>query len=420
MKVSAGKILMLVENAYPQDGRVCNEACTLTARGYQVFVIAQRWKNQSFKEIIDQIHVFRLPQIDLFKKSSLSDRRFKILFYRLRSAVGYLVEFLYFTAASFLLSLYIHFRHGFQVIHIHNPPNILFLVGSFYRLFGKKFVFDHHDLSPELYLSRYQKRGGILYQYLLWEEKLCLRLADIIIATNQSYQTIDSVRGRRSAEDIFIVRNGPDLNKIPRVTPDPALRKMEKKILVYLGIMGPQDGVDYLLRSLAYLVHQIKRQDFYCMIIGAGDSLQDLKILAGQLKLEEFVRFTGYVPREDLLRYLSAADICLDPNPSSPLNDYSTWIKVMEYMAFAKPMVSFDLKETRYTAQEAALYVQPNDIVQYAKALQQLLDDEKLRRSMGETGRRRIVEDLAWEHVSRPLLRAYREIFSGNSNSHHQ
>jgi glycosyltransferase involved in cell wall biosynthesis len=279
-------------------------------------------------------------------------------------------------------------------------------------MFGKKFVFDHHDLEPELYLSRYNIETSFIYKVLLLEEKLCLKSANMVIATNDSYKEIEIKRGNLKPEKIFVVRNGPDLQIFRPVDGDRELKNMGKKILVYIGVMGPQDGVDHLLRSLGEIVYSMGRTDLYCVIVGRGDAVEDLKVLRDELQLQDYVRFTGRIPIEDLMRYLTTADICLDPNPSNPLNDSSTWIKVMEYMALAKPIVSFDLKETRYSAQEAAIYVPPNDEKEYAKAIVKLMDDPHKRTKMGAFGQKRIKEELAWQHVSKNLLLAYESLLS--------
>jgi len=417
MKEFAGKILMLVENPFPQDLRVWNEAITLTRHGYKVYVIANRWENQFFREEVEGVTVYRIPRINLFKKGFSNDNPLARIIYFLQSAIGYIFEYFYFTSCCLLLSFYVDCRHGFQVLHTHNPPNTLFVVGLVHKLFAKKYVFDHHDLSPELFLSRYNMDGGLIYRLLILEEKICLRLADRVIATNESYKQIEIKRGHIKSGKIFIVRNGPDLEDWQILPADASLKSLGKKILLYLGIMGPQDGVDYLLRSLSYLVNHYQRTDLYTLIIGTGDVLEDLKIMSSKLGLEKFVRFTGYIPKVDLMRYLSTADICLDPNPSSPLNDHSTWIKVMEYMLYGKPIVSFDLKETRYTAQQAAVYVPPNNIENYAQAVIQLMDDPDMRNRLGAFGRKRIQEQLAWQHVSKNLLLLYQSLLT-NRQAH--
>lgn len=410
MKESAGKILMIVENPYPQDTRVRNEANKLFKSGYKVSIIAKKYPNQSSVEDVSGVKAYRVPWFEVFKKSTESKSFFLKLIFKIATKIGYIIEYFYFTFAAFIASIIVLFKEGFDVVHLHNPPNTLFVIGLFYRLFGKKFVFDHHDLSPELFLSRYNTNGGIIHKILLIEEKLCLRSANIVIATNESYKEIDIVRGKKRPEDIFIVRNGPDLNLFKEVEPDKELKQSGKTILVYIGVMGPQDGVDYLLRSLHILINHFNRKDFYCIIIGPGDSLEDLKQLREELKLQDYCRFTGKIPFDDLLRYLSTADICVDPNPSNPLNDYSTWIKVMEYMSLGKPIVSYNLKETRFSAQQAALYATPNDEKEFAEKIIQLMDNPDLRKEMGMFGKKRVQNELAWEIVSENLLDAYRKL----------
>jgi glycosyltransferase involved in cell wall biosynthesis len=413
MKAKKSRILMLTESAFPNDTRVRNEAYALTNAGYNVSVIAlRRYDYEKPTEFVNGVNVYRVPEVVLFKKTESSKSWLQIQLYRIKSAVGYIFEYFYFTFACFLVSVYLAIKEGFDAVHLHNPPNTLFIIGLFYRMFGKKFVFDHHDLEPELYLSRYGIETSFIYKVLLLEEKLCLKSANIVIATNESYKEIEIKRGNLKQGKIFVVRNGPDLQTFRPVDSDKELQNMGKKILVYIGVMGPQDGVDHLLRSLGEIVYSMGRTDLYSVIVGRGDAVEDLKVLRDELQLRDYVRFTGRIPIEDLLRYLTTADICLDPNPSNPLNDSSTWIKVMEYMALAKPIVSFDLKETRYSAQEAAIYVPPNDEKEYAKAIVKLMDDPHQRVKMGAFGQKRVKEELAWQHVSKNLLLAYESLLS--------
>lgn len=408
-----GRILMLVENPYPRDTRVRNEATALVDAGYRVTVIALRFKGELPKEDVDGVTVYRVPLFEVSNKNAKSRSRLSAILNRIKSTGGYILEYIYFTTACFFLSMYLSVKDGFDVIHIHNPPNTLFLIGGFYRLLGKRFVFDHHDLAPELFLSRYRANDSLFYKILLWEEKLCLKLANMVIATNESYKKIDIERGNISADKVIVVRNGPDLDYLKPVAPDKKLQSLDKTILLYVGVMGPQDGVDYLLHSLHHCVAKFRRTDFYCVIVGRGDAVADLKNLARELGLERFVRFTNWIPKEDLLRYFSTADIGVDPNPSSPLNDVSTWIKVMEYMAYGLPVVSFDLRETRFTAQEAALYAKPNDTEDFAQAIVTLMDDPEKRKRMAEFGRQRVEKELAWQQVSKNLIRGYSLLQNG-------
>jgi glycosyltransferase involved in cell wall biosynthesis len=297
---------------------------------------------------------------------------------------------------------------GFDVIHAHNPPDAFVFVAAFYKLFGKCFVFDHHDLSPEMYCARFPGGGSqLVYRALVWLEKLSCRLADHVIATNESYKQVEMQRGGVSEERITVVRNWTDLHLRPPAKPAHTLRVMNKTIIGYVGVMGYQDGVDYLLRALHHLVHDLNRKDFYCVIIGTGAAWPGLRALAQQLALDEFVWFTGLISDDDVLRYLSAADICVDPDPSNPFNDRSTMIKMMEYMALGKPIVAFDLPEHRFTAGQAAVYAAANDELAFACALAYLMDHPDQRADRGDFGRRRIETQLAGPFVIPKLLEAY-------------
>jgi glycosyltransferase involved in cell wall biosynthesis len=403
---------MLVENCFPRDTRVRNEAVTLVKNGFAVTVIALRGAGEAPREVVHGVTVYRIPRLTLFEKlPGAESSRIKALLNKLLIVVGYLTEYVYFTSACLFLSLYVAVKEGFDVVHAHNPPDTLFIVGAVHKLFGKKFVFDHHDLSPELYCSRFKTTGGLVAWGLQVAETLSLKLADVVIATNESYRAIDIRRSGIDPARVFIVRNGPDLTRVRLVEPDRALKSTGKIILGYVGAMNPQDGVDHLLGALHHLAHDLKRRDFHCVIIGDGDSKSVLESQAVELGLADHVLFTGFIPDDDMVRYLSTADICLDPNPTSPLNDVSTWIKVMEYMALGKPVISFDLKETRTSAGDAALYVTPNNEAQFAAAIARLMDDAAKRREMGECGRARVQNELGWHVTSRNLLSAYDRLF---------
>lgn len=404
---------MLVENSFPTDTRVRNEAGTLVAHGYQVSVISLRTAGQPWREVVDGVTVYRVPRLTVFGKLPQGKATRLARFGRtLRTFIGYFTEYCYFTSACLALSLYVLVTEGFDVIHAHNPPDTLVLVTGFHKLLGRKVVFDHHDLSPELYLSRYRNSGeGLITRGLRLFERLSVKTADVVIATNESYRQIDIERNGASPDRVFIVRNGPDARRVRLTDPDPRLRGLNKKVLVYVGAMNPQDGLEYLLTAVGHLVHDLKRTDFHCVLIGSGDSLDALRAQATALGIDEYVEFTGFISDEDLVRYLSTADICLDPNPSSPLNDVSTWIKVMEYMALSKPVVSFDLKETRVSAGNAAVYVTPNDERAFADAIASLMDDPERCAEMGRLGVARVESELGWHVTSENLLRAYEVLF---------
>jgi glycosyltransferase involved in cell wall biosynthesis len=396
MKVSSNnRILMLLENLpYPNDVRVRREATALTAAGYRVSIICPAGKDQASRETINGVRVYRFtpPQ-------------------SANSFMGYLWEYSYSMAATFALSLLVFFSEGFDVIHAHNPPDTFVFIAVFYKLFGKRFIFDHHDLSPEMYCARFATGGNrLVYNALVLLEKLTCRLADHVIATNESYKKIEMERDRVPEENITIVRNGIELGCPHHVEADPFLRLKGKTIIGYVGVMGFQDGVDYLLRALHHLIQDLGRTDFCCILIGTGDAWPSLRVLARQLDLDEYVRFTGFVSHEDLLRYLCAADICVDPDPSNPFNDRSTMVKMIQYMSLRKPIVAFDLPEHRLTAGDAAIYVPPNDERAFAKALAHLMDDSSLRETLAAFGLHRFETALAWDFSIPKLLEAYRAV----------
>ncbi len=383
--------MLLENNPYPQDSRVRREAQALTQAGHRVSVIAQRGRNQPWQEVVDGVRVYRFP-------APPDGNGF----------LGYLLEYGQALLSMLVLSLWALVREGFDVIHAHNPPDVMVLIAALYKPLGKRFVFDHHDLSPEMYYARFQGEGNrLVYQALAFFEKLSCRLADRIIATNQSYKAMEMARSGVPEERITIVRNGPDLERLQPVPPDPELRAKAPIILGYVGDMGFHDGLDYLLRALHRLRYDLGRTDFYAVLIGKGDAWEGLQGLRSELELEEHVWFTGRISDEDLVRYLSTADICLDPDPKNPFTDRSTMIKMTEYMALSKPIVAFDLTEHRFTAQEAALYAQPNDELDFARKIAQLMDDPEARARMGAFGRRRIETELAWRYSVPKLLQAY-------------
>lgn len=392
MKAYAGSVLMLLENEpYPQDNRVRSEAKSLATAGYQVSVICPSAQEQPRREVLDGVSVYRFP-------APRAANGF----------LGYLWEYGYSMAATFILSLLVLLREGFDVVHAHCPPDTFVFVAMFYKLLGKLFVYDHHDLAPELYCTRFRNGGNrIVYQSLVLLEKLSCRLADRVIATNESYRAMEMQRGHVPAERITIVRNGPELAELYPVKPDDALRQKASTILGYVGVMGPQDGVDYLLRALHHLIYDLNRSDVFCVIIGKGSMLPELKALAKELRVEEYVWFTEWIPDEDMIRYLSTVDICVDPDPSNAFNDRCTMIKMMDYMALGKPIVAFDLPEHRITAQNAAVYACPNKELDFAHQIIDLIDNPERRRRMGQIGRARIEMELAWQYQEKHLIDAY-------------
>ena len=383
--------MLLENNPYQFDPRPKREARTLVRAGYRVSVISPRPPGGKVYEVMDGVHLYQFLAPPAANGS-----------------LGYLWGYAYATGVSFVLSLVVLLREGFDILHAHNPPDTFFLVAAFYKLLGKRFVYDHHDLAPEMYYARFRGSGNrLVYQALVLLERLSCRLADHVIATNESYKAVEMERGRVPAERITIVRNGPDLERLQPVERDPALRQSTNTILGYVGTMGPQDGVDYLLRALHHLIYDLDRHDVFCVIIGKGDMLPELKALAKELHIEEYTWFTGWIPDEELIRYLSTADICVDPDPSNPFTDRCTMIKMMEYMALGKPIVAFDLPEHRVTAQDAAVYARPNDELDFARQIAALMDDPQRRQKMGQMGRERVETELAWAYQEKHLLEAY-------------
>jgi glycosyltransferase involved in cell wall biosynthesis len=396
MQPSRGKrILMLLENnPYPRDGRVRREANALTDAGFDVTVICPASPGQPRREMVRGVRVYRYPE------PRPGD-----------GLLGYLWEYGYSMAATMLVSLVVLVRHGFDVMHVHNPPDTYVLIAAFYKLLGKRFVFDHHDLSPEMYRARLGGGGSrLVFQALVFFEKLTFRLADHVIATNQSYRQVALERGRVPADRVTVVRNGTEPNRVRLTAPDPVLREKAGTILAYVGVMGYQDGIDYLLRALKHLAEDQRRTDFYCILIGAGDARDGLIALSRELDLEDRVWFTGFIPDEEMIRCLSSADIFVDPDPSNPFNDRSTMIKMMEYMALGKPIVAFDLPEHRATARESALYARANDERDFAQCIAELMDDPQRRQRMGRLGCERIERELSWPHQVPRLLEAYAKL----------
>ncbi|MBI1184850.1 glycosyltransferase [bacterium] len=395
MGSSARKILMLLENnAYPQDSRVFNEANALTKAGFQISVIAQRKDKQAWTEIINGVAVYRYP-------APLEADGF----------FAYVVEYGYSLIVMFFLSIVVLSRRGFKVIHAHNPPDVLVLIAIFYKLWGKKFVFDHHDLSAELYDAKADGEGNkTVHRTLLFFEKVSFRFADRVISTNQSYKDIAMTRGHVLEQDITIVRNGPVLENIAHVAPDAELARKIGTRIAYLGEMGLQDGLDYLIRAINHLVNDFNRKDVYVILIGSGSAVESLKALVQDLNLQEYIQFAGYQPASIWQSMLASAHIGVVPDPINPFNNQSSMIKITDYMAFSKPIVAFDLREHRVTAGPAALYAEPNNEMDFAKQIVKLMDNPELQVEMGKIGYERIVNEFAWPHQAKKLIELYQNL----------
>jgi glycosyltransferase involved in cell wall biosynthesis len=379
----------------PFDRRVWQEACALRDAGHAVSIVCPtgRGYEKTF-EAIDGIDIWRY---------SLPTEG--------EGALGYAIEYSVALLKSFYLSLKVLTRRGFDVVHACNPPDLFFLIGGFYKLLGKKFLFDHHDANPELYEAKFGRRG-LLWKLMVWLEKATFRCADVSLATNESYRRIAIERGGMPPDRVFVVRSGPSLERMKTGPGDLSLKKGKKYLVGYVGVMGKQEGIDYLLEAARHVVHDLKRTDVHFGLVGGGTSLEEMKSLSGSLGIENFVTFTGRVPDAELLAMLNTADVCVNPDVANAMNDISTMNKVMEYMALGKPMVQFDLAEGRFSAQDASLYARRNDPQDLALKIVQLLDDPGLRARMGAFGRRRVQEELEWRYEVPKLLAAYDALFA--------
>ena len=363
--------------------------------GYEVTVICPTGKGHDARfEIIDGIHVYRYK-----------------LPLEARGVAGYFIEYFVALVMQLWLAVKVYAKRGFDVIHACNPPDNIFLIALPFKLFGVRFLFDHHDINPELYEAKFGRRD-FFYRVMLFWERCSFRFANASLATNESYRKIAIERGGMSPETVTVVRSGPDLRRLKRVPAVPELRNGRQYLVGYVGVMGQQEGIDLLLEAASHIVHEKKRQDVQFILVGDGTELVQLKSLAGSLGVEDYVTFTGRVPDEDLLKALNTADVCVNPDRANEMNDKSTMNKIMEYMSLGKPIVQFDLTEGRYSAEQASLYAKKNDPVDLAEKLLDLLDDQDARERMGQFGRSRVENELAWEYEVPKLLAAYDSLFA--------
>ena len=384
-------VLIIVQNLpVPFDRRVWLECQALTSAGYSVSVICPKGPEDPSEGVIDGV--------TLYKYRPYAAGTSKATF------VG---EYLYSFAATAWLTAKA-WRHGrFEVLQACNPPDIFWPIALVLRMLGVRFVFDHHDLCPELYESRFDGGPKVLHSALLALEWCTHRSAHHVIVTNDSYRQIALTRGGKRDRDVTVVRTGPDPDRLRPGPLDPRLRRGRPHLVAYLGTMGPQDGVDLAVRAADHIVHEFGRRDISFTLIGSGDSFAQLVALRGELDLEDYVEFTGRVSDETVAHILSTTDVGLCPDPKNPLNDVSTMNKTMEYMAFALPVVAFDLRETRVSAGDAAVYASPNEVAELARLVVELIDDEPRRRSMGALGRARVVDSLAWAHQRADYVGVY-------------
>lgn len=386
------RVLIVVQNlSVPLDRRVWLECQALVAAGHQVSVICPRDPGQAAHRTLDGVRIHTYPPP---KPRS--------------GVVGYMAEFVYCWLRTALLSLHVSRREGFDVMQACNPPDTYWLLGRIWRLAARKrFVYDQHDLNPEVYEARFGKRG-ILHKGLLLLERATYASADHVISTNESYRETALTRGGVPLERTTIVRSAPDPERMRRGEPDPALRRGRTHLICYLGIMGPQDGVDRLLGALDHLVHVQGRTDIHLGLLGFGDCFDELTEQCSALGLDDYVTFTGKVGPPEIHRWLSTADLGVTPDPKNDFNDKSTMNKTLEYMAYELPVVGFDLVENRRSAGEAGVHVRADDDAALARAISELLDDPDRRSRMGALGRKRIEDSLNWAAQEGPYVDVYR------------
>lgn len=395
MNKTERKILIIVENLpVPFDTRVWQEATTLAANGYIVSVICPKGKGYTQeKEFLKGVHIFRhnLPQEG-------------------NGAIGYAREYGAALKEELRLAKRIYKEIGFDVIHGCNPPDNIYMVAAYFKKYGVKYVFDHHDICPELFEAKFGSTSGLLYKSQIWLERQTYKHCDFAFVTNESYKRIAIERGKMDPDKVIVLRSGPKLERMRVMEPVESIKRGFKYMVGYLGVIGQQEGIEYLIEAARY----IKERDnnIFWGIVGGGPHLETLKKQAHDMGLDDCVEFTGRVPDQQMLEYLNTADVCVNSDKYNSMNDKSTMNKILEYMALAKPIVQFDLTEGRYSEQEASLYAKNNDAVDMADKITELLNDPERRKRMGEYGRDRVVNELSWEHTSKALLDGYEKLFT--------
>ncbi len=386
-------MLILLENLpLEKDPRVRRECTALLAAGYAVSVVCPAGSGTGLDGLqAVSLHAYPPPP-------------------EARGPWGFVYEFGYSWVMTAMLTLRAFLVEGFAVIQGCNPPDTAFAIAWPYRLIGIPYVFDHHDLSPEVFTAKYGKTSGRVLEALLMLERATYRTADHVIATNDAFRQVAMERGNKSAQQITVVRNGPELSKAVRREPRPELRRGRAHLCCWLGLMFADDGLELALQAVAELVHVRRRQDCHFAFVGDGEKITAVREQARRLDVEDWVSFPGWIPLHDAFDYLSTADLGLSPNPKSPRLDVSTSMKVMEYMAFDLPVVAFDVDETRYSAGDAAVYATGNDPSEYARLIDELLDDPAQRARMGLAGRARVEDGLAWDHQRLAYVKVYERL----------
>jgi glycosyltransferase involved in cell wall biosynthesis len=394
-------LLIVVENLpVPFDRRVWQEATTLREAGCDVTVLCPKGRGfMASHEVMDGIEIFRYP-----------------LPTEGNGALGYLLEY---GSAIFWWTIYswwIFFRKRFHAIHACNPPDLIFLAALPFKCFCRvKFVFDHHDLNPELYLAKFN-RQDLFYRLMLVFERLTFATADMTIATNNSYRAVAIERGHKSPANVTVVRSGPEIKRLRILPPDDSLRHGKRYLVGYVGVIGKQEGLDLLIDSVRFILYDCNRSDVHFVVIGDGPEAQAIRAYARRQGVDNAITFTGRIPDVDLLPYLNTCDVCVNPDVVNAMNSKSTMNKIMEYMALGKPIVQFEMVEGRYSAGEASLYAAPNDPVDFAQKILCLLDDAQSRERMGAFGRNRVINELQWEYEKPKLIAAYQRLFASGSD----
>lgn len=391
------RVLIIVENLpVPFDRRVWQEAQSLRAAGYEVSVICPVGRTHKVRsEQLEGISIFRHPSP-----------------IEAQGPLGYMLEYANAIFWQTLLTWRILLTQGFDIIQGCNPPDNIFLVALPFKLLGKKYIFDQHDISPEVFEAKFGRRG-LLHRILLFLEWCSFQTADVVLVTNESFRKIAEERGKVDKDRIYVVRNGPDLQRVRLLPGNGALRRGRQYLVGYVGVMGKQEGIDLLLRVVRNIVHARGRTDIQFALIGDGTELSSMRTYARELKIDDYVTFTGYLQGDSLFEILSTSDVCVSPDVPNEMNNKSTMVKIMEYMALGKPIVQFDLVEGRYSAQQSSLYVAQSDEEEFAEKLLYLLDRPDERQRMGQIGRERVLSELAWPHQATKLLNAYDAALSG-------
>lgn len=390
------KVLIIVENLpVPFDTRVWQEATTLAENGYLVSVICPKGKGYDADyEYLKGVHVYRH---DLPAEGN--------------GALGYAREYFCALREELRLAKRIYKERGFHVIHGCNPPDDIYMVARRFKKKGVDYVFDHHDICPELFEAKFGKASGLLYKSQLWLERQTYKHCAFAFVTNESYKQIAISRGGMQEDKVFVLRSGPKLERL-KITPAKSEIKRGRRFMVgYVGVIGQQEGIEYLLKAAKYIKEELHRDDIFWGVVGGGPHLEALRKQSHEMGLDDILEFTGRVSDEVLLDYLNTADVCVNSDEYNAMNDKSTMNKILEYMALGKPIVQFDLTEGRFSAQEASLYAEPNNAIDMADKIIQLLDNPAKRKKMSEYGRQRIVNELSWEHTSRALLEGYDNYF---------